>query len=90
MERAKDDLRWKVALGLELHEGLCAKITLRMFRACLLLHELGRELLARSVRVCREAGVISRPKIRAALDTRPIFGRGAVKRILITLWRTAS
>jgi len=79
VECAKYDLRWKVALGLEDHEGLCAKFTLQVFRARLLLHELGRELLARSARVCREAGVIRSPKIRAALDTSPIIGRGAVK-----------
>lgn len=79
VERAKFDLRWKVALGLEDHEGLCAKFTLQMFRGRLLLNELGRELLARSARVCREAGVIRSPKVRAALDTSPIIGRGAVK-----------
>jgi len=79
VERARFDLRWKVALGLEDHEGLCAKFTLQMFRGRLLLNELGRELLARSARVCREAGVICSPKVRAALDTSPIIGRGAVK-----------
>lgn len=79
VERAKYDLRWKVALGLEDHDGLCAKFTLQSFRARLLLDEFGRELLARSVRVCREAGVLRGPKVRAALDTSPIIGRGAVK-----------
>lgn len=30
--RSRYDLRWKVALGLEDHEGLCAKFTLQTFR----------------------------------------------------------
>lgn len=79
VERAKYDLRWKAALGLEDHEGLCAKFTLQVFRSKLLLNEMGRQLLARSAQVCRERGVLRGPKIRAALDTSPIIGRGAVK-----------
>ena len=77
--RSKFDLRWKVALGLEDHEGLCAKFTLQTFRGKLLLSQQGRELLKRSVQVCREAGALRSRKVRAALDTSPIIGRGAVK-----------
>jgi len=77
--RAKFDLRWKVALGLEDHAGLCAKFTLQTFRGKLLLHDKGRELLRRSVKVCREAGALQSRKVRAAVDTSPIIGRGAVK-----------
>ena len=77
--RAKVELRWKVALGLEYHAGLCAKFTLQTFRGRLLLSGKGRELLRRSVRVCREAGALRSRKVRAALDTSPIIGRGAVK-----------
>jgi hypothetical protein len=79
VERAKFDLRWKVALGLEDHAGLCAKFTLQTFRGKLLLSGKGRDLLGRSVRVCREAGALRSRKVRAALDTSPIIGRGAVK-----------
>ncbi|MGD9788779.1 MAG: transposase [Sulfuricellaceae bacterium] len=77
--RSKFDLRWKVALGLEDHEGLCAKFTLQTFRGKLLLSGKGRELLKRSVKVCRESGALRSRKVRAALDTSPIIGRGAVK-----------
>jgi len=77
--RSKFDLRWKVALGLEDHEGLCAKFTLQTFRGKLLLSQQGRELLKRSVQVCREAGALRSRKVRAALDTSPIIGRGAVR-----------
>ncbi len=79
IERAKFDLRWKVALGLEDHAGLCAKFTLQTFRGKLLLHDEGRALLRRSVKVCREAGALHSRKVRAAIDTSPIIGRGAVK-----------
>lgn len=79
IERAKFDLRWKVALGLEDHAGLCAKFTLQTFRGKLLLHDKGRELLRRSVKVCRESGALRSRKVRAAIDTSPIIGRGAVK-----------
>ena len=79
VEHAKFDLRWKVALGLEDHEGLCAKFTLQTFRGRLLLNEAGCDLLSRSVTACREAGVLKGRRIHAAVDTSPIIGRGAVK-----------
>lgn len=80
VDRSGYDLRWKVALGLDDHEKLCAKSTLQLFRAKLLLHEKGREILRRSVAVCRESGVFrGRGQIRAAIDTTPVYGRGAVK-----------
>ena len=77
--RSLYDLRWKTALGLEDHEGLCVKATLQTFRARLLLNEAGTRLLEHSARVCRQAGVMASPKVRAAIDTSPIVGRGAVK-----------
>jgi len=39
IDRSAYDLRWKVALGLELEAKLCAKSTLQMFRAKRVLHE---------------------------------------------------
>lgn len=77
--RTRYDLRWKTALGIEDHAGLCAKATLQTFRGKLLLNERGRAVLRRSVQACREAGVLRSRKIRAVLDTSPIIGRGAVK-----------
>ena len=79
VQRTKYDLRWKTALGLEDHEGLCAKFTLQTFRGKLLLNERGRAVLKRSVKACRQAGVLRSRKIRASVDTSPIIGRGAVK-----------
>ena len=79
IERSQYDLRWKTGLELEDHQRLCSKATLQNFRARLLLNDLGMQLLERSVGVCRKAGVLSSPKVRAAIDTSPILGRGAVK-----------
>jgi hypothetical protein len=79
IERSRFDLRWKVALQIGDHQAICAKSTLQEFRSKLLLHEKGREILEGSVRACREAGLLRSPKVTAAVDTTPIWGRGAVR-----------
>jgi hypothetical protein len=78
IERSAYDLRWKVALGLELEEKLCAKSTLQLFRAKLVVHEAYGRILEKSVEACRAAGRMKRRKLEAAVDTTPILGRGAV------------
>jgi hypothetical protein len=77
--RSAYDLRWKVALGLELDEKLCAKSTLQRFRAQLVLNEGAGKLLDVGVRACREAGVLKSARLSAAIDSTPVLGRGAVK-----------
>ncbi len=77
--RTAYDLRWKVALGLELDEQLCAKSTLQLFRSRLVLHEKYRTLFDTSVQECRRHGFVNRRKLEVAIDTTPILGRGAVK-----------
>lgn len=77
--RSAFDLRWKVALGLELDEKLCAKSTLQRFRAQLILHEATGQIFDRGVEACRAAGLLKRPTLSAAIDTTPILGRGAVR-----------
>jgi transposase len=80
IERSAYDLRWKVALGLGLDAKLCAKSTLQLFRAKLILHEAHEALFERSVRACREAGLLGkRRKVAVAIDTTPVLGRGAVR-----------
>ncbi len=79
IERSAYDLRWKVALGLDLEEKLCAKSTLQRFRAKLVIHEAFGAVFEGSVRACREAGLLGRKKLSVAIDTTPILGRGAVK-----------
>jgi transposase/IS5 family transposase len=79
IERTAYDLRWKVALGLELEDKLCAKSTLQMFRAKLVLHEAHGKLFEKSVDACRQAGLLKQRKLEVAIDTTPVLGRGAVK-----------
>ena len=79
IQRSAYDLRWKVALGLELNEKLCAKSTLQLFRAKLILHESYQQIFQASVNQCRKQGLLKRKKLEVAIDTTPILGRGAVK-----------
>lgn len=77
--RSSFDLRWKVALGLELDEKLCAKSTLQRFRAQLVLNDGAGQLLDAGVAACRKAGLLKGSRLSAAIDTTPVLGRGAVK-----------
>ena len=79
IQRTAYDLRWKVALGLDVEAKLCAKSTLQLFRAKLVLHERYGELFEKSVQACRKAGLLKRRKLEVAIDTTPVLGRGAVK-----------
>ena len=77
--RSAFDLRWKVALGLDLDEKLCAKSTLQRFRAQLVLHEATGRIFDRGIEACRAAGLLKRTRLSAAIDTTPVLGRGAVR-----------
>src|SRR5437667_6036202 len=79
IERTKYDLRWKVALGLEMGEVPIQKSALQEFQARLVLHEQGEALLKKSIDEARRAGYVTSRKIRVALDTTPTLGKGAVK-----------
>jgi hypothetical protein len=79
IERTKYDLRWKVALGLEMEEVPMQKSALQEFEAKLVLHEMEEPLLKKSIAEARRAGYLPNRKIRVALDTTPILGKGAVK-----------
>ena len=77
--RADFDLRWKVALGIEVEDRPFAKSTLQVFRAQLILHDKVREVFEGSLRLARESGYLKRRGMKVALDTTNILGRGAVK-----------
>ena len=77
--RADFDIRWKVALGIEIEDRPFAKSTLQVFRAQLILHDKVREVFERSLQLARDAGYLKRRSMRVALDTTYILGRGAVK-----------
>jgi len=77
--RADFDIRWKVALGVAIDEKPFAKSTLQLFRAQLILHEKARAVFERSLQFARQAGYVKGHRMKAALDTSYILGRGAVK-----------
>ena len=77
--RADFDIRWKVALGIEVEDRPFAKRTLQVFRAQLILHDKVREVFESSLRLARESGYLKRRSMRVALDTTNILGRGAVR-----------
>lgn len=79
IQRTAFDLRWKVALGIELEDKLCAKSTLQLFRAKLVLHDKYQSVFQASVEACRREGLLKAKKLEVAIDTTPVFGRGAVK-----------
>ena len=83
-QRADYDLRWKVALGVELDARPFAKSTLQEFRAQLIVHEEQAALFQQSLELAKRRGRFrtktgEKRKLKVALDTTNILGRGAVK-----------
>lgn len=77
--RADFDLRWKVALGIGIDDHPFAKSTLQLFRSQLILHEKMQVVFRKSLEFARESGYLKKHKVKVALDTSHILGRGAVK-----------
>lgn len=74
------DLQWKVALGVEVDARPFAKSTLQEFRAQLIIHEDQRAIFQQSLELAKRQGYFkSNRKLKVALDTTNILGRGAVK-----------
>jgi len=78
-QRADFDLRWKVALGIEIEERPFAKSTLQLFRAQLVIHKATQSIFRQSLKYARSQGYLRGRKMRVALDTTVLFGRGAVE-----------
>lgn len=80
VERTRFDLRWKVALDLDplSIEAAFAKSTFQAFRVRLTLHAREGLVFEESVKAARDAGVLP-SRLRVALDSSPVRGRGAVK-----------
>ena len=76
--RADYDLRWKVALGVEVEERL-TKSRLQLFRPQLVLREKMRAVCQRSLEYGRQSGFMKRHKSRIVLGTTKILRRSAVK-----------
>ena len=78
--RAAYDLQWKVALGVAVDAHPFAKSTLQEFRAQLLVHEAQGAIFRRSLELAKQRGHFKQGrKLKVALDTTNILGRGAVK-----------
>jgi transposase len=78
-DRARFDIRWKVALGIGIDDAPFVKSTLQSFHARLVLHQAEQVLFQRSIDAAKGSGLLKSRKLKLALDTTPIFGRGAVK-----------
>lgn len=78
ISRTAYDLRWCAVLRQEAGQPLCAKSTLQLFRAHLLLHPEVQAIFAASLKEAKRAGLLKGQAMRLALDTKPIRGRGAV------------
>jgi transposase len=83
-QRADYDLRWKVALGVELDARPFAKSTLQEFRAQLIVHEEQAAIFRTSLEAAKRRGKFrtktgEKRKLKVALDTTNMLGRGAVK-----------
>lgn len=80
VNRATFDTRWCVALGTEVCEKPFAKSTFQFFRAKLIVDEQAQKIFIRSLSYARESGFLKKNrKMKLALDSTNIFGRGAVK-----------
>ena len=76
LERPQDDLRWKVALGLEREEEPIPKRTRQEFEARWVIPEKGETLWKKSMAEARRAGYRQSRKIRVALGHHADLGPG--------------
>lgn len=77
-ERAKYDLRWKVALRLPMHESEFDHTALCRFRARLLVNKKEKLVFQRFVNLAKGAGIIKDNGLQI-VDSTHVLGAGAVK-----------
>jgi transposase len=78
MECVAWDLRWKIALGLAVDHQGWHPTSLTRFRARLLLHELERVALERTLAVAEELGMLEGP-VEQIIDSTPMLGAAATQ-----------
>jgi hypothetical protein len=78
-DSAKYDQRWQVALGVGDDEEPFAKGTLCMFRNQLIIHENAKLIFQKGLKYRAHKGFIKKNKKTSAIDTTPIFRRGALE-----------
>jgi transposase len=79
IRRTTCDLDWAVVLRRQVGVPLCAKSTLQCFRAQLMVNDRLNAFLVTSLKHAREKGLLKGQHLKQAVDTKPIFGRGAVE-----------
>ena len=79
IERTAFDLRWCAVLQRGAGEQLCAKSTLQVFRAHLVLNDTAKGIFKKSVDEAKRVGLLKGEALKVATDTKPIDGRGAVE-----------
>jgi transposase len=78
MECVAWDLRWKIALGLAVDHQGWHPTSLTKFRARLLLHELERVALERTLAIAEELGMLDGP-VEQIIDSTPMLGAAATQ-----------
>jgi hypothetical protein len=78
MECVAWDLRWKIALGLAVDHQGWHPTSLTKFRARLLLHELERVALERTLVIAEELGMLDGP-VEQIIDSTPMLGAAATQ-----------
>jgi transposase len=78
MECVAWDLRWKIALGLSVDHQGWHPTSLTKFRARLLLHELERVALERTLAIAEEVGVLD-GSVEQIIDSTPMLGAAATQ-----------
>lgn len=80
IEAAMLDRRWQLVLDcLESETAPFGKATLVRFRAALIAHDLDRRLIERTVALAEQHGDFGSKKLRAALDSSPLWGAARVE-----------
>src|SRR3954451_24336990 len=78
MECVAWDLRWKIALGLAVDHQGWHPTSLTKFRARLLLHELERVALERTLVIAEQLGMLEGP-VEQIIDSTPMLGAAATQ-----------
>jgi transposase len=78
MECVAWDLRWKIALGLAVDHQGWHPTSLTKFRARLLLHELERVALERTLTLAEQLGMLAEP-VEQIIDSTPMLGAAATQ-----------
>ena len=79
VSRANFDVRWCVALGVEIASQPFVKSTLWLFRTQLVIHQRAGAIFQASLEEAKRNGFLRGKQRTIALDTTPIFGKGAVQ-----------